>query len=103
MKKKSCLKFPYLQPFSLSLFPLFSVLNSPSFAPILLMCMFLYLYKYLHAGELKHRFTMLRRLVPEDSALARVCRLMTQQWEGDVTVVVEGFFYPLGKLITDPT
>lgn len=54
-------------------------------------------------AEIKHRFVMLRKMVPEGSAIARVCRLMTQQWEGDVTVVVPGFFYPLEKLITDPT
>lgn len=54
-------------------------------------------------GEFKHRFNMVRKLVPEQSAVGRICRLMTQQWEGDVTVSVPGFFYSLEKLITNPT
>jgi len=53
-------------------------------------------------GEVKHRSRQLLALLPP-TGLSDFVRIMTQQWEGDVTIVIPSFWWSLSKLITDMT
>lgn len=50
-------------------------------------------------AEVKHRFQQLTWLLPPGAA--KVARLMSQPWEGDVTVVSPALSWTLTRLITD--
>lgn len=50
-------------------------------------------------AEVKHRIQQLSMLLP--ARWAKVTRVMTQAWEGDVTVVIPYSWWSITKLITD--